>query len=103
MAVDRFYPRQTDYITELNKLAGEVADLGAGVAGPTLRSATLVTLAGVTLYTLPFAVAGWPAQQPILTVGGIRTVNFSLPSATQIEISETIFAGEQVVITALAV
>ena len=102
MAVDRFYPRQTDYITELNKLAGEVADLGAGVAGPTLRSATLVTLAGVTLYTLPFAVAGWPAQQPILTVGGIRTVNFSLPTATSIDITETVFAGEEVHITALA-
>ncbi len=100
---DRFYPGQKDYIPKLNELAGEVSDLGAGVSGPTLRTATLVTLAGVTLYTLPFAVARWPAQQPILTVGGIRTVNFSLPSATQIDISETIFAGEQVVITALTV
>jgi hypothetical protein len=99
---DRFYPGQKDYISKLNELASEVADLGAGVSGPTLRTATLVTLAGVTLYTLPFAVAGWPAQQPILTVGGVRTVNYTLPTATSIDISETVFTGEEVHITALA-
>ena len=61
-----------------------------------------MTAPGVTLYTLPFAVAGWPDSRPVLTVGGVRTVNYTLPTATSIDISETVFAGEDVHITALA-
>lgn len=53
-------------------------------------------------YTLPFAVAGWPDSRPVLTVGGVRTVNYTLPTATSIDITETVFAGEEVHITALA-
>jgi hypothetical protein len=102
---DRFYPGQKDYISKLNELASEVADLGAGVSGPTLRTATLVTLAGVTLYTLPFAVAGWPAQQPILTVGGVRTVRVQSMTntdtvdviGTAIQVKELAQAGSEFV------
>lgn len=97
-----FYPGQTDYVEKLNDLAELVSGMASGTAGPKLITRQIVTAPGMTLYTLPFAVAGWPAQQPILTVGGIRTVNFSLPSATQIDITETVFAGEEVHITALA-
>ena len=97
-----FYPGQTDYVEKLNALADLVGGMASGTAGPKLITRQIVTAPGVTLYTLPFAVAGWPAQQPILTVGGIRTVNFSLPTATSIDISETVFAGEDVHITALA-
>ena len=97
-----FYPGQKDYIERLNALADLVSGMASGTAGPKLITRQIVTAPGVTLYTLPFAVAGWPAQQPILTVGGIRTVNFSLPTATSINISETVFAGEKVHITALA-
>jgi hypothetical protein len=35
-------------------------------------------------------------------VGGVRTVNYTLPTATSIDISETVFTGEEVHITALA-
>ena len=97
-----FYPGQTDYVEKLNALADLVGGMASGTAGPKLITRQIVTAPGMTLYTLPFAVAGWPAQQPILTVGGIRTVNFSLPTATSIDISETVFTGEEVHITALA-
>ena len=45
---------------------------------------------------------GWPDSRPVLTVGGVRTVAYTLPTATSIDITETVFAGEEVHITALA-
>ena len=97
-----FYPGQTDYVEKLNALADLVGGMASGTAGPKLITRQIVTAPGVTLYTLPFAVAGWPASRPVLTVGGVRTVNYTLPTATSIDISETVFAGEDVHITALA-
>lgn len=97
-----FYPGQKDYINQLNALAELLSGLAGGTAGPKLITRQIVTAPGMTVYTLPFAVAGWPNSQPVLTVGGVRTVNYSLPTATSIDISETIFAGEAVYITALA-
>lgn len=97
-----FYPGQTDYIEKLNDLAELVSGMASGTAGPKLITRQIVTAPGVTLYTLPFAVAGWPDSRPVLTVGGVRTVNYTLPTATSIDIGETIFAGEAVYITALA-
>ena len=97
-----FYPGQTDYIEKLNDLAELVSGMASGTAGPKLITRQIVTAPGMTVYTLPFAVAGWPNSQPVLTVGGVRTVNYTLPTATSIDISETIFAGEAVYITALA-
>ena len=97
-----FYPGQKDYIKQLNALAELLSGLAGGTAGPKLITRQIVTAPGVTLYTLPFAVAGWPDSRPVLTVGGVRTVNYSLPTATSIDISETVFAGEDVHITALA-
>lgn len=97
-----FYPGQTDYVEKLNALAELVSGMAGGTAGPKLITRQIVTSPGMTLYTLPFAVVGWPAQQPILTVGGVRTVAYTLPTATSIDITETVFAGEEVHITALA-
>ena len=97
-----FYPGQTDYIEKLNDLAKLVSGMAGGTAGPKLITRQIVTAPGVTLYTLPFAVAGWPDSRPVLTVGGVRTVNYTLPTATSIDISETVFTGEEVHITALA-
>lgn len=97
-----FYPGQKDYINQLNALAELLSGLAGGTAGPKLITRQIVTAPGMTVYTLPFAVAGWPNSQPVLTVGGVRTVNYTLPTATSIDISETIFAGEAVYITALA-
>ena len=97
-----FYPGQTDYVEKLNALADLVSGMASGTAGPKLITRQIVTAPGMTVYTLPFAVAGWPYSQPVLTVGGVRTVNYTLPTATSIDISETIFAGEAVYITALA-
>ena len=97
-----FYPGQKDYIKKLNDLAELVSGMASGTAGPKLITRQIVTAPGMTLYTLPFAVAGWPDSRPVLTVGGVRTVNYSLPTARSIDISETIFAGEAVYITALA-
>ena len=97
-----FYPGQTDYIEKLNDLAKLVSGMASGTAGPKLITRQIVTAPGVTLYTLPFAVAGWPDSRPVLTVGGVRTVNYTLPTATSIDISETVFTGEEVHITALA-
>lgn len=97
-----FYPGQTDYVEKLNALADLVGGMASGTAGPKLITRQIVTAPGVTLYTLPFAVAGWPYSRPVLTVGGVRTVNYTLPTATSIDISETVFAGEDVHITALA-
>ena len=97
-----FYPGQTDYIEKLNDLAELVSGMASGTAGPKLITRQIVTAPGVTLYTLPFAVAGWPDSRPVLTVGGVRTVNYTLPTATSIDIRETVFTGEDVHITALA-
>ena len=97
-----FYPGQTDYIEKLNDLAELVSGMASGTAGPKLITRQIVTAPGMTVYTLPFAVAGWPNSQPVLTVGGVRTVNYTLPTATSIDISETVFSGEAVYITALA-
>ena len=97
-----FYPGQTDYIEKMNALAELLSGLAGGTAGPKLITRQIVTAPGMTVYTLPFAVAGWPNSQPVLTVGGVRTVNYTLPTATSIDISETVFAGEAVYITALA-
>ena len=97
-----FYPGQTDYVEKLNALADLVGGMASGTAGPKLITRQIVTAPGVTLYTLPFAVAGWPDSRPVLTVGGVRTVAYTLPTATSIDITETVFAGEEVHITALA-
>ena len=97
-----FYPGQKDYINQLNALAELLSGLAGGTAGPKLITRRIVTAPGMTLYALPFAVAGWPDSRPVLTVGGVRTVNYTLPTATSIDISETVFAGEEVHITALA-
>ena len=97
-----FYPGQTDYVEKLNALADLVGGMASGTAGPKLITRQIVTAPGVTLYTLPFAVAGWPDSRPVLTVGGVRTVAYTLPTATSIDITETVFAGEDVHITALA-
>ena len=97
-----FYPGQKDYIERLNALAELVSGMASGTAGPKLITRQIVTAPGMTLYALPFAVAGWPDSRPVLTVGGVRTVNYTLPTATSIDISETVFAGEDVHITALA-
>ena len=97
-----FYPGQTDYVEKLNALAELVSGMAGGTAGPKLITRQIVTAPGMTLYTLPFAVAGWPNSRPVLTVGGVRTVNYTLPTATSIDISETVFTGDDVHITALA-
>lgn len=97
-----FYPGQTDYVEKLNALAELVSGMASGTAGPKLITRQIVTAPGMTLYTLPFAVAGWPDSRPVLTVGGVRTVAYTLPTATSIDITETVFAGEEVHITALA-
>ena len=97
-----FYPGQTDYVEKLNALADLVGGMASGTAGPKLITRQIVTAPGMTLYTLPFAVAGWPDSRPVLTVGGVRTVAYTLPTATSIDITETVFAGEEVHITALA-
>ena len=97
-----FYPGQKDYINQLNALAELVSGMAGGTAGPKLITRQIVTAPGMTLYALPFAVAGWPDSRPVLTVGGVRTVAYTLPTATSIDITETVFAGEEVHITALA-
>ena len=65
-----FYPGQTDYVEKLNALADLVGGMASGTAGPKLITRQIVTAPGMTLYALPFAVAGWPDSRPVLTVGG---------------------------------